>query len=519
MASVKELIDQLCADPAKAQELTDEELQQLMREINPYGNIIAAKKTYANLSLINWRDEYLKRFHITALVGYLYRLQFEYKPKEVDSIEIKYEKAIQAATTTEEKTALRSKRDAEIKTYCDTCKEVVKRFLDKNFEYDPDRHVRVAPANPKDDPERPDKDQLIKETCKVASRAQGIEKRMKKDSEKTYKYAREQTLRTYQIVSQAQQVLKSVTNSIRNGELDVEDKTTILEKCADKLANITKDMNRVVEPLMAAETSHTLTVTPPADVFYHYNRYVTNHYEQLRRVCSALYAEKPDMEYGIIFYDSFDTEEEARQHRIKHDADFRAAAITIENNGVTLLGPFKENRDRVDFYNKNTEILKRMMEQMELDHKLGKDLMEKGVKKQKAKDIAKYGLDSEGLSKYSDICNELRDIGAKKVLSRDDQLKLEELSRTKEQLEVPEDYIAMDVFKPIVDETGEMTLVRNVIHTQSEDPLHLEENSPYVDKYQPKRAPGEKTQYKTKTIVDKTGNKKTFRVLKGDEST
>ena len=56
-----------------------------------------------------------------------------------------------------------------------------------------------------------------------------------------------------------------------------------------------------------------------------------------------------------------------------------------------------------------------MMEQMELDHKLGKDLMEKSVKRNKQKNIAEAGMDSANLNKYMGIQNQIQQLGGKSV--------------------------------------------------------------------------------------------------------
>src|SRR5208282_2506023 len=103
--------------------------------------------------------------------------------------------------------------------------------------------------------------------------------------------------------------------------------------------------------------------------------------------------------------------------------------------------------------------LKQMMEQMELDHKLGKDLMEKAVKKEKAKNIAQTGVDPAGLKEYAKVIHGINGLTAKKVLTEEEERELAKLQREREQLEVPPDMIAMEVFKTVEDEsTGEQRL-------------------------------------------------------------
>ena len=65
----------------------------------------------------------------------------------------------------------------------------------------------------------------------------------------------------------------------------------------------------------------------------------------------------------------------------------------------TVLADYKKNRENIDFYNRHTEVLKRIMDQHEQDKKLGKDLMNKRVKKAKSKNIEEMGKDAEILAR------------------------------------------------------------------------------------------------------------------------
>lgn len=505
--SVDELVKLVMSDNTTMNEMSTEQILEIQKYINAYGSVVTGDQSYINLSIINYREEMLKRQLITALIGYMYRLSFEYRPAECDELELKYERLIKAETSAERIQQLLALKQQKVDEYIKTSRTVVERFLDKNFNYNPDRHVRGAHTSNEKDPERRPKDQVIRDLCKVAKRAPSIEAKMRSEPDKMLEYLRMQSLSTYNNALVASETIDSVIQVLDNPQMDYMDKLTILNRRKQKLDGVVKDMKRITEPLSAKDTLAAARIEPPTDVFYHFTRYITNHYEHLRDICKSLYCEKPDIEFAVIYYDSFKTEEEARKYRIKHQNDFRAATFTVSNNGITLLGPFKENRSRVDFYNKNTEILKQMMEQMELDHKLGKDLMEKSVKKEKTKNMMQNGMDSEGLTKYIGIANEIRGLGAKEVLSKEDKERLFELQREKEQAEVPDNMIAMDVFMPQEDpETGEQRLVRDVLHTQSEEPLYLEDNSPYRDSYQELRVVGEKPEYVKKILKDRFGN-------------
>jgi hypothetical protein len=86
---LKELSQKIANDPDAVYELEPEHAIELRKYLNPLGNVITAKKSYVNISLVNWRERYLRRLHTTALIGYTYRTLEEYSPED----EIEQEKA------------------------------------------------------------------------------------------------------------------------------------------------------------------------------------------------------------------------------------------------------------------------------------------------------------------------------------------------------------------------------------------------------------------------------------------
>lgn len=519
-------------DPNAVENMTDAEIMETRKHLNPLGNVITGKKVYANLSLVNFKDIYLRRLHMTSLIGYTYRMAEEYEPEDELNVEIEsYKQRLETLNNRyeksfEEKEKLRAElketHELRMKLIKSTSKAIITKFLNRNFKFNPDKHLRSAHTSNKADPERKDKYEAIKQQVMLAE--QPIDTKLSSKQDATYEYLRGKLLETYQAAAETTATLKATLKTILNPSIDVADKHGILMRKYDQLAKVTADLKKLAEPLAAADTLAAWKVDPPADVFHQFDRYLCNHYEQLRDVVTAVYNEKSDFEYAVIFYDSFKTPEAAREYRVKHDGEFRSDVFTVENSSVSLIGPFKENRERVDFYNKNTEILKRMMEQKEQDEKLGKDMMDKNIKAKKKKNIEEAGPDHPGLAAYSKQMNTVQELGARKVLTKEETDKLvsarEEAQKLKEDYEIPEDAIQVDVFFPEQTADGETTLKKSKFYTQSEAPLHMQEGSPFADKYQPKRAEGKTVDsgYKTQVIVSKTGEKRTIQVPKGDKS-
>lgn len=535
MTSIEELrklSNELINNPDKVYELTPEQVVEMNKFIDPYGTVVGGKKSWINVSIMNWREEYLKKLHTTALIGYTYRLASEYTPEaELAALNAKHNAEIKTLNEKEASTiahrnslatedpaymqkhaddsdtidcihdkraALTKEHNQAVKLYTDTARKLVKQFLDRHFNYDPDRHIRGSHSSNADDPERLTLEQLrakLSNPVPVATHADPADK----------------LLFTYQITRRAHETLKA-TLQVLADPAALSDQEAILSRKYMQLGKLLEEMNEAAE-IAGAEIRTNALHDPPTDVFYHYNRYLTNHYEQIREVVSALYNEKPDIESAIIYYDKFKSEDAARDHRVKHAEEFRSEVLTISNNGITLLGPFKENRARVDFYNKNTEILKRMTEQMEADHKLGKDLMEKRVKEKKIKNINEMGPDAPGLKEYSNSVNTVAELGAKKMLTREEQDRYSRAINHKDAVEGVGDAIEIDMFFPR-ELDGEMKLEKTKFYSQAESPLHLQEGSEYAAAYQPKRGPNERISYNTRTITGRNGEKKEIKTLR-----
>lgn len=518
---LKDLSQKIANNPDSIYDLDPEQAIEVRKYLNPLGNVVSAKKTYANISLVNWREKYMRRLHMVALVGYIFRILEEYEPEEeIIREKAEYKRKVEklgANAKPEKLKKLTEEHESRLKLLTSTARSIIRRFLSRGFDYNPDHHLLGSHSENKSDPERRSKDDSIREACALSNKSMTIEEKLQAKPEATYQYLRSHLLTAYQTAVEATSTIKATIGVLLNPDLDTEDKQGILIKKYKQLLDLTVDMKKIAEPLAAADTLNAWTVDPPVDVFHQFDRYITNHYEQLREVVQALYNEKPDFEYAAILYDAFKTPEAARDYRIQHENEFRTDVFTIENSAVSLIGPFKENRARVDFYNKNTEVMKRMMEQLESDHKLGKDLMEKQVRQKKKKNIEEAGPDDPALAAYAKTMNTVQELGAKKILTREDQ---EELVRAqsqakllKEDYEVPDDTVQVDMFFP-QEVNGVPTLAKTKFFTQAEAPLHMQEGSQFNETYQPKRSDGDSLTeaYKTKVITGKNGQKMEIKV-------
>lgn len=511
--NLRSLADQVIADPDSVTNLTKDEMDNVNRHLNPLGNIITGKKKHANMTVINWRAEYHKKLIVTAFAGYLYTVAGEYVPeKEVNAAKrdlnatISFIKTELADDPKKQDTFIlraRKEHDERVKLMTTTARGLIIRFLDRHLEYNPDLHVRKATQDNKvDGKSRPAE---IERICKNNETVDRISKKLSSQPEKMFTYMRENLLATRTYMNETLEALKPIINtlsSIKGNHPEVGDAHGIMLKKYTQIKMRNNELAKIALPLAEADSLAMWKRNPPVDVFHQFNRYFINHFEQCSDVVASLYHERPDIEFAVIFYDCHDTEADARNYRVAHESEFRADVFSIENSGVTLLGPYRENRDKLDYYNKNTEILRLMHSQIESDHHLGKDIMEKQLKKKKAENIRENGPDAPGLMEYSRATNVMQDLGVKKILSPEEQQEISKAQTTIADAECPDEGIQVDVFYPTQD--GE--LKKRVFYTQSEAPLHMQDGSQYIEKYQPKRNEPLLESYKRIVTKDKNGN-------------
>lgn len=492
------LLNDIINQPEVLESKKTEELQEERKKVNPYGTVISGKKSYANISIINNSDLFFRRLHTTGLVGYLFRLleEYRYEPLAKDLHAV-------AGLSDEEKQKYTEEQEQEV----ENTKKYTRKFLNKVFSYDPDRHVRSSYKENKDDPERPTRYEAFRQNMLVAQPAELYKSALQQASSNsspnstsspneltdnlannllaTHRAAtqlRKSLIDFYGLLEEAktQKVISTNTHSEFTGAV-----VTSLQKVTEVHDNLAP----VADALSAADTTHALLVDTSADVFHNFDRYLTNHYEDLIEAVNVLYAEKSDIHYAIQYMASFSTEDEARAHRQRWESSMITPVFTIENCAWTMLGPWAKNRERIDFYNKQTEVLRQMVQQYESDAKIGQELLKKKVTKEKAKNIVVDGPDDPGLEGYKSAVSTLEALGAKEVLSGEERKQLADAHKLKDEAEVPDDALGVNMYY-VDPKTGEFN--RKMFYTEAEAPKKPEENN-----NQPK-----------KTIVSRSGEKR-----------
>jgi hypothetical protein len=499
-SELRDIMKRLTDNPSEITDIPDEDVIALKQRINPIGTFEPDQKSYAVASIINMKDSDARKFLTTAMIGFLYRRLEEYVPDFVVAMEESYAAKINATTSganmQETRDHLREECASRAKQYNSAHRAVARSFLDSVFLFNPDKHVRKAPAELPVDalaiiapnvaassdaatavaPDVADhsvaeltvtREALAESTAVLRAE---IEKYGCESQEDT---TRDVELATYEAAEIVYRQARIVAGNLAQGyrliseqmhDLEAsspsrlaqfEDARQLIQKCRTRIDGAADILGPYTAGRTLLEARNVLQVAPPTDVFYHFGRYIDSHYEVLRILTDVIYQTPPGIENVLIYYDTFDDLEKAKEYVRVHEAEFRADPKIIENGGVTILGPFRENRENVDFYNRNTEVLRLMMEQISKDHQLGKDLTKKKIVRAKTKNIRETGPDdAAGLERYIGARGIISQFGKKPCLSREERESLIAAEQTRAEFETPDGALAMRVLAPKLDENG-----------------------------------------------------------------
>jgi hypothetical protein len=173
---------------------------------------------------------------------------------------------------------------------------------------------------------------------------------------------------------------------------------------------------------------------PPQDVFHRWNYYTEVNHEELRTITEAIYPERPDLDWALALWETFEgtqkqIDEGFEKFCQRYQDEVPSSIKALEFGCWSLLADFKENRKKIQFYNKHTDVLKRILDRHAEDKRVGAELMRNRVKQTKAKNIAQDGPDAPGLGGYRrELARAGQDLGAhgaERVISQEEMKRLE----------------------------------------------------------------------------------------------
>lgn len=353
-----DILRKINEDPEYVKNLTDEQVIDIQSRIQPYQQmsdtqgVEDADLPHTCVSITNLRERYISRVKMTSMAGFMYAALTDYASwfdKNDDDPIIVANRA------------------------------VIKQFLDNIMEFNPDKHVRPAAWENPDDPERPITPQnLINE----------MREELQKCNDTLASYGTDESL----------------------CDKFMEARGYRMEYLEEQIANFDAYANKKIVPSNVAmykkykpmEINGTFIPIPSYDVWRNWQRYEDQNYDRILELTNILYCEKPDLEFVINIHKTLPNAADADAYAKEIGSSVMTDVLCVQQGSWTYLGPFKANRQRLDFYANNTNILKTIQDSVMKDKALGNEMMKKKVTRVKKNDIVKHGAqDLKGINQYA----------------------------------------------------------------------------------------------------------------------
>lgn len=363
---------------SKISELTEEQLDALFGEAQPYKALgTASSDKFVLGSVNNLREKYLKKLTTTAMVSFLFQMKDEYAVDEEG-----LENPLNRDDFTEEVPVDNLPENFNL--------EILRtRFLVEAYKT---RFPEGKLLEFKEMEAELTEDELIEVGIKTATEHKRLTGTEMKFNAAKYDEALDAAL----------QAQSDKDRAVINRFLE-----WLFKFDADKHSEkgnhaVVDDPERTdVETLKGTDVVY--DNIPPNDTHCRFNAYYDINYEKLRDATHNIYNNKPDLEHAMIVYDVVDTQADVDAFIHKYGSSSKNDIVSFPLNRWTFMGPFKENRERVDYYNKHNNIIKEMLDQQEKDSALGEDLLKKRIKSKKVKSEKIFGKDSPGFEEYKKL--------------------------------------------------------------------------------------------------------------------
>jgi hypothetical protein len=351
-------------DLEKLDELPDDKIIELRKKLNPYGRTIEGSNNILTFSYTDLRKEYLKKFLVTGIVGFLNRMCDEWNVPDGIPVTPVYDHTQDPEKINEfEKTLTNPEILADdIAKNKEWMKKrvVVKEFLEDMFQYNPDMHVRSGYRPQPNDEER----KILETPAAKLAISQGK--------------AKDPSFNSDMLQHERNELNKEKTNS-------------------ETLPGTTKDVTEMI---------------PPEDIFHRYQHYMDTNYEELKECVNDLYCYKADLETAINPYSWHKNSDDADKFINKHKNEVISSVFKAESGKWNIFSSYKTVRDSMRYFNEKTIVLEEILKQQERDSKIGEELMKNRIKIKKKQNIKNDGPDDPAFAKWKEGNQTLKNMGA-----------------------------------------------------------------------------------------------------------
>jgi hypothetical protein len=381
-----------------------DEIIDLRKKLNPYGRTIDGSDKWLTFSFTNLQEKYMEKLLMTGLIGFLNRACDEYHvPEGIPVIPVyDYVKNPELLHEYYKDWKLTDKLKKQIHENNEWMKKrvIIKEFIEYLFQYSPDEHVKSVYR-----PQPRDLDRSVLDTPAANLAINELKQKDIKFREQMLEFDRIQNLRAMK--QAADEKIDAAIDELVSRKLLLPDQhysKMNFEEWTDEDKNLLRTVCEMI---------------PPADIFRKFRNYFEDNYDKLREAVLHLYCEKPDFDMAINPYQWHDDEDSAVEFQKKHRDEVIADIIKAASGKWNFFAPFAKVKNSTKFFNKNTIILEEMAQQIEIDQKIGADMMKKRVVKMKKKNIQDEGPDAEAFNKWKSQNTTLKEMGAENPIEDD----------------------------------------------------------------------------------------------------
>lgn len=382
---INDIIKELEVNPNKVNELTDEQVIEVDKYLNPYGATIYGDEQYTCISFTNLKEKYMQRLLTTGLVGFIYQMNKEY---EIDDDELNDEHKLELNKDLFYEDI--ENPDSKNTDFLNKLEETL--YVECKYTYLKTKYneTKDKTEDKTDDEELFFKNYILSEDEELLIHT-NTNNEIKERLKPTKYFNNEKFLsKKYELIQKQSEMERNVITKFLNKYFKY-----------DPSLHTSENINNNNDPERIKPSDSTfINNIPPNDTYGRFQYYFDVNYEEIRKSTLYLYNEKPDIEVAINIYESFPTLDECNNYINKNKDKVITNIMTLTNYKWNLLGPFKQNRERITFYNENTQILENILKQQEDDAKMGKKLLDERIKKKKIKNIKEYGKTDPAVAKY-----------------------------------------------------------------------------------------------------------------------
>jgi hypothetical protein len=413
--SAEEIIQKIRDNPDFVKSLSAADAVKYIDLLNPYRQQVNTTSTeYTCVSYLPMRDQHIMNIDLVTIIGYIYRCHFEYEDLMDISDEVR--------------------NSPQYKEAISKNKKVILDFLDRIFEYNPERDVRSSyiPPNP-NATRKPLKCTSENKVAPIAINGSGVT-----DCDR------------YVNTDRVQEAIHKICNLKQDGALSTDNLSAdssfwesikVLEdelkpapvtrpskqrECNDGYSTLTGICNN---PSCKCRQLSTFQV-PSRDLFHRLTRYRENNWDKFVKIASDLYADKIDLETAIQVHKSFRSLKDATTYQKEHGTMCMIPMMVVKNGPWTITTPCKENQRNVDYFGKGTSELEDIFKRAAADEKLGNEMIAKKIKRKKKQNILRNRgdvPDERGVEKWSE--ENSFGMSKKKLLTDEDKRELDEYAR------------------------------------------------------------------------------------------